>query len=564
MNALTNLATLLRIGNQQGAKPMTVDGSIDMVIAEMTQRAKAAQNHHMPADLLADAVSRFWLHSEITSFRDTFLLAWGLCVPHMKAGPCIMEDQSRFQIVLDSVDAWQQNPKAFRRCYQGLVKSYFTYDGVNPNGPAIAQHNWVFLRDYLAQNVKGIEAGSLNPDWVAVARENPELFTAQPYARYAAQQLRDEIEALNYLCQQLGIAQASWFLRELIMAQVLDATKKRDNEFLALLPRLLNLLIANEVLRDRGLTLLLDRYAVMQTVPLHQALRDNAVQWWGNPWLPSNKTRWGGVTNPAREMIADWLKLEFIETFFTKLAEDGMGDRRRMVFWKRYVKSIDDVRFALGSAALNSSEPDFVALRKKMKGLICELAGTEKNNNAFIMTIGNLVAVEFSGMGNAFYGYDAQKPLPFDPQLPLMLAVNAKNSLKNTRTTILKMAHQDRIHGWENWEPMFAETFREHFDIEPDLATRKTVLKPAAAAPQTTGLPAKITANQMADLARMKASPYSRALLADFANKLGFQISDKTGVGGNLWVHTSTSNAAVNQVLMNWGFQHRKGSGWWK
>jgi len=53
-------------------------------------------------------------------------------------------------------------------------------------------------------------------------------------------------------------------------------------------------------------------------------------------------------------MVADWLKLEFIETFFTKLAEDGLGDPRRMNFWKRYVKSIDHIEFALGSSARNS------------------------------------------------------------------------------------------------------------------------------------------------------------------------------------------------------------------
>ena len=42
-------------------------------------------------------------------------------------------------------------------------------------------------------------------------------------------------------------------------------------------------------------------------------------------------------------MVADWLKLEFIETFFTKLAEDGFGDPRRMNFWKRYVKAINHI-----------------------------------------------------------------------------------------------------------------------------------------------------------------------------------------------------------------------------
>ena len=41
-----------------------------------------------------------------------------------------------------------------------------------------------------------------------------------------------------------------------------------------------------------------------------------------------------------------------------------------MNFWKRYVKSIDHIEFALGSTARNSRERDMVLLRKKMTGLV--------------------------------------------------------------------------------------------------------------------------------------------------------------------------------------------------
>ena len=80
-----------------------------------------------------------------------------------------------------------------------------------------------------------------------------------------------------------------------------------------------------------------------------------------------------------------------------------------------------------------------------MKGLVRELdaSGT---NNAFIMRMGPLVAVEFSGLGNAFYGYDARQSVPFDTAQVLRLEVNGPNSLKRKDQSILWLTHQDGIH----------------------------------------------------------------------------------------------------------------------
>ena len=180
-------------------------------------------------------------------------------------------------------------------------------------------------------------------------------------------------------------------------------------------------------------------------------------------------------------MVSDWLKLEFIETFFTKLAEDGLGDRRRMEFWKRYVKAIDNIEFALGSTARNARDRDFVALRKKMEGLICHLDAAG-SNNAFIMRMGDLVAVEFSGMGNALYGYDARRTVPFDTAEPLRLPQYDHNSLKQKNRSILWLSHQDGINGWAKWEQMFDAKLREEFGIKPQtVATR--VARPTSSPP---------------------------------------------------------------------------------
>jgi hypothetical protein len=561
MSSLQHLAALLLPAVQEGARAMPQSTAIDGVIAQMEERSKSRKVGHLVHDHLLEAVKRFWQSQELQSFRDAYMLSWGLCLPYRLDGPCVLEDRPRLQVVLDGVDSWSKRPSAFRRCYQGLVKSYFTYDGLADHASFSGRNNWRVLRDYLRERSGLIKDDSPSPEWVDTAVGNRQLFGEQPCTPYVDALLRGDSGAIDHLCEQLGINKASWFLRELVLAQVKGATHLGNVQFQAILPRLLDLLAANEVLRDRGMILVLDRYARVQGAALHQGLRDKAVAWWGNPWLPSNETRWGGVTADARTMVADWLKLEFIETFFTKLAEDGLGDPRRMNFWKRYVKAIDHIEFALGATARNSRDRDMAALRKKMTGLLRAL-DTSGANNAFIMRMGPLVAVEFSGLGNAFYGYDARHSIPFDTTKLLRLEVNGSNSLKHKgNRSILWMSHQDGIHKWDKWEDMFAATLRKNFGIEQSASAPRVerVASTLLTDPQDE------QANDNAWRAAAAATqPYSRSALHKLVREFDLEIEDKTQVGGSLWVRTDASNEHINAVLTRWGFRNKPGKGWWK
>lgn len=554
MSALSHLAYLLHPAVQVGASTLSPNTAIDKMIADMEAKSKSRKGGHIVEDHLQEAVKRFWQSEAIHSFRDAYMLSWGLCLAHRPQGPCVLEDRPRLQKVLDGVDGYREKPSAYRRCYQGLVKSYFTYDALAESTPGVGRNNWRLLRDYLRDRNGLIKDQRLNPEWVDVAMGNRQLFSDQPCVPYVDALLRGDSGAIDHLCEQLGINKASWFLRELVLAQVQGATQLGNAQFQALLPRLLDLLSANEILRDRGMVMVLDRYSGVPGTALHQALRDNAVAWWGNPWLPSHETAWGGVTQAARTMVADWLKLEFIETFFTKLAEDGLGDPRRMNFWKRYVKSISHIEFALGSTARNSRERDMSVLREKMKGLVRAL-DANGTNNAFIMWMGPLVAVEFSGLGNAFYGYDARQSIPFDTTKLLRLEVNGPNSLKHKGgSSILWMSHQDGIRNWDKWENMFAATLQSEFSIEPAAAAPREVRAARTSPPTVPPVPPPDAAPQ----------PYSRSALQKFTREHGLEISDKSSVGGNLLVRTDASNEHINSVLTRWGFRNKPGKGWWK
>lgn len=567
MSALDQLAMMLRPALQEGAREMTAIKDIDVLLVDM--RAKSTSNGAgmISADRQLEAVRRYWDSQDVRSFGEARLLSYGLCVPHRPGGPCIMEDQPRLYGVLDALKTWKARPSLYRRCYQGLVRSYFTYDALGDNVQASAKENWKTLRVYLQEHNAAIRDKATNPEWVATVNGNQPLFSESPCAPYVDALLRGDVGVIEHLCEQLGIAQTSWFMRELVLAQIRGATQLGNSQFQTLLPRLLqlltDLLANNDGLRDQGLVMVLDRYHQVPGQNLHQELRDASVRWWGNPWLPSNANRWGAVAPKAREMVADWLKLEFIELFFSKLAQDGLADKRRMLFWMRYVKAIDHIEFALGTKTRNAPEEDLVALREKMAGLIRELDSSA--SNAFIMTMGKLVAVEFSDIG-ALYGYDASRSLPFKTEKRLLLPVNARNSLKHSVESVIKMNHQDGIHNWDKWEEMFAATLEKEFNVKAGVEVPPSASSARRSSVRgSTTAPAATRAVPSAPRQSLSVSdPYTRSALNKMAFRLGLEVDDRTAKGGLLWVRADDSDADTTTALRRWGFSYKPDKGWWK
>jgi hypothetical protein len=564
MDALTQLSSFVNDGLAFGRRELTRSEAIDQVLRALQVRATTARTDDVRPDLLREAVRTFWDSLKVDSLRDGRLVSFGLCLPLSEKGPCLLEDTMRFSALLDGIDHWLSEPRRYRRCYHGLVTNYFSYDGLASDGSETGKANWTRLRGYLGDRSERISTSGVNPDWVSCVLEHPQLFSDLPCSPFAADLLRGDTAKVEDLCSKLGIGGASWFMRELVLAQIAMASERVDSEFAHLVLQLLALLAPRPVLRDRGLILLLDRYARIATPLLDADLRDCAVTWWGNPWLTSNKMRWGGVTPAAREMVAGWLKLEFIRSFFTLLAEGGSGDRRRLEFWTRYVDSIDDIHFALGADATNSRSREFVELQAKMKGRVVSLKDSVAANNAFVMTMGDLVVVEFSGQANALYGYDRREGLPFDLARPVLSAKDSSNSLKNSRRK-LWLKHADNIHGWEKWEHMFAATLRKHFHIEPGAAERLSSVgrsrSPAVAERRESAAPGRDAGVVGAGWA---GASYSRTALDLFAQVYGLTIEDNTSRGGSLWVRSGRWEATIDRQLSSWGFKFKPQKGWWK
>ena len=59
---------------------------------------------------------------------------------------------------------------------------------------------------------------------------------------------------------------------------------------------------------DQGLRIVIDRYALSAAPSVYAPLRDFAVMYWGQPAQPLHTSRWGALSERAREMMLSWLK----------------------------------------------------------------------------------------------------------------------------------------------------------------------------------------------------------------------------------------------------------------
>jgi len=415
-----------------------------------------------PIDRIQVAMGRFFTTSNLERFQDLWLISYGAATPLGLDQIRLIEKKNYFLKLLDIIDCYQARPRAFRQLYRGLLSSYFSYDPEASYAKDAGPDHWQHLRCYLHDHINDLQTEGFNPDWIAALQEHRNLLTADPCSRYAEALLDGASDAFEEAGLQLGFSGASWVTRAVVAARIEAAIHRPDPVFKAHLASLLKLLgdRRHAILLNTGLAQLLERYAKTQPLMIHPELRDFAVEHWKNPWLPINQNRWALVSESTRKMIDNWLKLDLMKSFFELLSADGSNDTRRLDFWISYVDQIN-IYFALGRYAMQNQDPSFIAIRKKMAGCLRKLSGTGRENNAFIMTIGNMVFVEFGMQGNAAYIYPSHE-LPF--ALNDVNDINLKE-LKDTEAGN-RLYHKDNVHGYTRWERRFNAYLYQNFGIK--------------------------------------------------------------------------------------------------
>ena len=408
---------------------------------------------------------------ETLDFRQLRLACWGCTMTFQPDNYVLLTDGAVMKRLAQLVDAERGELRVFAKLYGRLLRAYFGHVDASKEGDTDREP----LREFLADRSDIARDLSFRPSWAQAITEHPELLTKNPGHEFADAILADNWTSFKQVSEQLGLTGETWLSGAVLREATSAAEEAGDKVFKTNLPTLLRTIKDKRfaTLRDEILARLIERYHRCKSADAHKELCDFAVAAWKNPWLPLNEGAWGRVSNAARQMIANWLKLDLIFEFFNLLAEDGRGDRSRFEFWRRYLEQIDDMHFVLGSRTLNSTNPNIQALQRKLDGRLMHLTGTEPANNAFIMCIGSAVIVEFSRSGNATYTYKSDE-LPFTLE-----SVHSSNiaDLKSDRRK--RLLHKDT--GAQSWQEKFEYELGAWFNIRPDDSRRGTRIVSATA-----------------------------------------------------------------------------------
>lgn len=539
MEPIENLRQALRTINEAAFQGLYFD---HRPIQQEIKKLEARVNRPDPnpsTNRIAEAMMQFLATGRIDDFRDLRVISFGAATPLGTYQIRLIEKKDNFPKLLDMIDGYRDRPRAFRRLYRGLLATYFQYDPEAQYAREPGPDHWQRLRRYLDEHREALQTPGVNPDWIAVLHEHGNLLTDDPCSRYGEMLLDGASDAFEEAGRQLGFSGTSWVTRAVVKARIDAAIHRSDDEFKAYLPELLKLLsdYRHASLLNAGLAQLLERYAHTQPVVIHHELRNFAVEHWKNPWLPINQNRWALVSESIRKMVGSWLKLDLMKNFFELLSADGSNDTRRLDFWIRYVNEINDMYFALGKYAMQTQVASFIAIRNKMAGRLLRLSGTGRENNAFIMTMGNIVFVEFGMQGNAAYVYPLSE-LPF--ALDGVRDIHLK-ALKDTHTGN-RLYHKDNVHNCSRWEQRFNAHLYQQFGIR--VSNKEEIPEPWRSGSYY--------------------PTHSDAMLHTFCQAFNLTTEDARSFGGYLWIKTNDQTSIINQQLRAWGFTYRSGRGWFR
>ena len=483
------------------------------------------------------------------SYRDLKYLCFGAASEYGLPLTRIIEEPTLFSALLDTVESLAAEPRKFRRCYQGLLKTYFRYPGHIQEAKGRA--NWLLLREFLSRHCQALKNHKPPLEWTQSLYEHRNLLGEDPCKRYGKALLEGDNSPIEELKDRLGIDDDTWVMQELILAPIQAATELSDDRFKPLVHELAKRLEGHPLLASRGVATLLRRYHLCQDRQEHHTLREAALREWKSPWLESNRPLWHAqIGAEATEMVSLWLKKRTIQDFFELLQADGQADRQRMEFWLQYAEFMEEIWLALGTHSLYNNKADYRRIRQQMEGRYMALeGGGYAQDNAFLMKIGGYVFIEFGKQSNACHIFDADN-LPFKPRQKSVLGT--KEGLKNDRHP----GHRGKLTHQGRWQRDFIHFLARHADAVPG-RERKTTKSPTLPN-RKHDIPAAINPKSP-----LTADSIDVAELRSYCDLHGHHVVDHRDKGGALWVQGSDFGTDIVAVLRQAGFQFKEGKGWW-
>lgn len=502
---------------------------------------------------IAIAVAAYLKFGTIPSYRDAKYLCFGVITPHAATQKRIIEDERLFRGLLTHVEGYADQPKKFRRCYQGLFRGYLRYPGYRCEHQA-GQRCWQLLRDFLREYAKLVTMTKPDLDWTAALGQHLNLLKEDPCAPYGAKLLHGDHSVLEELREKLGIDDDTWLMSELVLSQVDAATEiEKDEQFKSHISKLVTLLETHPLLVSTGIAALLRRYAKCDNRSENIPLREVALRKWKSPWLDANKALWHAyIGEEATDMVGLWLKQRSIRDFFELLQADGNADSDRMEFWLPYAEVIDEVWLALGYHSQLNNTPDYRRIKQEMDGRWMRLEGPNHNaDNAFLMKIGDHLVIEFARQNNACHVFDANH-MPFS--LGQRSVLGTQEGLKNK----FHPGHRTALNHSDGWQYKFASYLQRDLGVTP---AAKPANKPKRSTVSNTDSRPKFNSgNSVPDPLDQEFE-----LLKKICAAHGVRVVDNRESSGEVLVKgDAVKNLLLARVLNAQGFSYKNETIGWK
>lgn len=535
MNLINQLSNQLHAINKSAFQDLYFDlHSIEQEVKKLHFWLSSPNQYRLPPSALTQQAIVKLKADEQLDFCDTQRICHGgLSALPGREQYCLIDNSEQLKKLLVQVDRYLSCPRKYRRCYRGLLLSYFTLEPESPHTEKSVGSVWECLRHYLNDRVNCTHVEGVTPDWVAALHRHRNLLTSDPCSRYVqALLLQGNNDLFEDAERTLGFSGDCWVSRMMMQASVAAVMDLPDEQFRHHVSSFLTLLSGqrNATLFNSGLAKLLDRYSQIQPQILHAALRDFSIEYWNNPWLNVHSDYWSLVSSSTRKMVGDWLKVDLIENFFDLLSDNDSQNTRRQKFWIRYAGQMTDIYFLLGYYAMYNQSQSLISFRKKTAGRLLRLSEVNRDSNALVIVINNHVFIEFGMRGYAAYTH---QQIPFDPdgndEVHLNVLVDENQCLM----------HQDNANGYNQWEQYFDAYLYQSFRI------RVSASEPPE--PWRSGL----------CLTTLNSETFNA-----FCQAFDLKTNDERIAGGYLWVLAGYRKSIICEQLRAWGLSYHVGKGW--
>ncbi len=541
----------LALKNTSPTQPWGHPTAMHEVLASIQRDLGAQADTRPPQDKVEASLLHYQKTRELPNFNSLKYVCYGITVPIGLGQWRVIDDQLLCAHLFAQVRQRQGQAKQLRRCYQGLLESYFSFSRQH-RADNVTQTNWGGLRRFLSSNLDPVlQASSARgepPPWLTTLAAHRNLLGDDPCSRYAAGFMHDEIQEFRTMCATLDIPGNSWIWEDALLAYVRAVCQSPDDIFKRRMPKVLALVDGKLDMRlphlyaVQAVGMTVARYAACQDKSADTGLLDACIKWIGSPWR--ERTKWDAAVNneAARKMVEGWLNRQNIRDFFALLAEDGTADLRRLNYWLKWEQHISEMWFALGYSAASNHSPAFVEVRKRMEGRNRVLRDNNPYNNAFIMRIGQLLVIEFGLTGNACYVFAAAD-----------FATNLSQPSFSIHELKQRSGATRLLHGGD-WEFNFDQKLRWLLQKVPLTSGN---LAPASSSSNT----------HHANTSGENGTPKKFVILS-MCGQHGLKYEDNRPYGGAFWVLIESAHPAqlyprLTDFLEQAGFKWRPGRGYW-